>query len=49
MDLTDLVNKVRAKDPHAQELNGIAYNPQTKKVYVTGKYWPELYEIQFNF
>ena len=49
MDLTELVNKVKAKDPHAAELNGIAYNPQTKKVYVTGKYWPELYEIQFNF
>ena len=49
MDLTELVKKIKIKDPHAQELNGIAYNPQTKKVYVTGKYWPELYEIQFNF
>lgn len=49
MDLTDLVNKVKAKDPHADVLNGIAYNPVTKKVYVTGKYWPELYEIQFPF
>jgi len=49
MDLTELVNKVKAKDPHAAEFNGIAYNPATKKVYVTGKYWPELYEIQFNF
>ena len=49
MDLTELVNKVKAKDPHAAELNGIAYNPATKKVYVTGKYWPELYEIQFDF
>lgn len=49
MELTELVNKVKAKDPHAAEFNGIAYNPATKKVYVTGKYWPELYEIQFNF
>ncbi|HZH94663.1 MAG TPA: glutaminyl-peptide cyclotransferase [Flavisolibacter sp.] len=25
----------------------MAYNPATKKVYVTGKLWPELYEISF--
>jgi glutamine cyclotransferase len=49
MDLTDIVNKVKAKEPRAEVLNGIAYNPATKKVYVTGKYWPELYEIQFAF
>ncbi len=49
MDLTDLVNRVKAKKPDADFLNGIAFNPLTKKVYVTGKYWPELYEIQFSF
>ncbi len=27
-------------------LNGIAYNPKTNQLYVTGKYWPYLYEIQ---
>lgn len=27
-------------------LNGIAYNPQTKKIYLTGKNWPELYEVR---
>lgn len=26
-------------------LNGIAYNPQTGKIYLTGKNWPKLYEI----
>ena len=26
-------------------LNGIAYNPDTNKLYVTGKRWPALYEI----
>jgi len=49
MDLSELVNKVKAKDPHAAEFNGIAYNPATKKFYVTGKYWPEMYELQFQF
>ncbi|MEI6949350.1 glutaminyl-peptide cyclotransferase [Paraflavisolibacter sp. H34] len=48
MDLSDLVNRVKAKNPDALELNGIAYNPETKKVYVTGKLWQELYEIQFQ-
>jgi glutamine cyclotransferase len=48
MDLTELVNRVKAKDPQADFLNGIAYDPETKKIYVTGKLWPDLYEIQFN-
>ncbi|HLG39524.1 MAG TPA: glutaminyl-peptide cyclotransferase [Chitinophagaceae bacterium] len=47
-DLTDLANRVKAKDPGADVLNGIAYDSATKKVYITGKYWPELYEIQLS-
>lgn len=47
LDLTDITNRVKAKDPQADVLNGIAYNPETKKVYVTGKHWPELFEISF--
>lgn len=27
-------------------LNGIAWNPLTDKIYVTGKWWPKLYEIK---
>ena len=27
-------------------LNGIAYNPETKKIYLTGKNWPKLYEVR---
>jgi glutamine cyclotransferase len=26
-------------------LNGIAYNAATKKLYITGKYWPKLFEV----
>ncbi|NOQ70953.1 MAG: glutaminyl-peptide cyclotransferase [Crocinitomix sp.] len=29
-------------------LNGIAYNPATGKIYVTGKLWPKLYEVKFE-
>lgn len=49
MDLSELNNRALAKNPSADVLNGIAYNPDTKKVYVTGKDWPEIYELQFNF
>jgi glutamine cyclotransferase len=27
-------------------LNGIAYNPQDGKIYLTGKNWPKLYEVR---
>lgn len=27
-------------------LNGIAYNPATKKLYMTGKYWNKLFEVR---
>jgi glutamine cyclotransferase len=29
-------------------LNGIAYDSATNKLYITGKRWPSLFEIQFN-
>jgi glutaminyl-peptide cyclotransferase len=29
-------------------LNGIAWNPLTDKIYVTGKWWPKLYEIKLK-
>ena len=28
-------------------LNGIAYDPKNKRIFVTGKYWPKLFEIKF--
>jgi glutaminyl-peptide cyclotransferase len=49
VDLTELVNKAKNSDPRAEFFNGIAYNHETKKVYVTGKNWPQMYEIQFAF
>ncbi len=49
LDLGDLAARTRTKYAGAEVLNGIAYNPKTKKIYVTGKYWPALYEINFPF
>lgn len=33
---------------NGEVLNGIAYNPETNKWYVTGKNWPKLFEVKFN-
>lgn len=32
----------------ADVLNGIAYDPDTERLFVTGKYWPNLYEIELT-
>ena len=38
-----------AGEDHSGEtdvLNGIAQDPATGKIYLTGKYWPRLYEVR---
>jgi glutamine cyclotransferase len=47
-DVTEIWNRIKIKDPQADVPNGIAYDNAAKKVYITGKRWPELYEIQFG-
>jgi len=47
-DLSSLTNRIRSTFPSAELLNGIAYDTATKNMYVTGKLWPELYEIKFG-
>lgn len=34
------------KDSSTDVLNGIAYHPETKSVYLTGKYWPKMYKVE---
>lgn len=48
IDLTEVWNRIKAIDPDADVPNGIAYDADTKKIYITGKKWPELYEVQFG-
>ena len=38
------INSIQDKDNEV--LNGIAFNPETNKLYVTGKHWDKLFEIQ---
>ena len=45
IDLTGLKNQLDST-LGADVLNGIAYDSATEKIYVTGKLWPNLFEIQ---
>ncbi|MES1161161.1 MAG: glutaminyl-peptide cyclotransferase, partial [Bacteroidota bacterium] len=47
LDLTSLANEAKNKSGSSDTLNGIAYDPATGKIYVTGKLWPNIYEIKF--
>ncbi len=46
LDLTALTEQVRSSGERVDVLNGIAWNPETGTVYVTGKLWPTLFEIR---
>lgn len=48
LDLTNLKDKALLIHANAQETNGIAYNPATKRLLVTGKLWPVIYEIELT-
>jgi glutaminyl-peptide cyclotransferase len=48
LDISQLDSEARNKYPNAQEANGIAYDPKTGHLFVTGKCWPNLYEIRLN-
>ena len=44
IDLTDLLPDAD-RGPSVNELNGIAYDDATDRLFVTGKNWPELFQI----
>jgi glutamine cyclotransferase len=50
MDLTSILEKngVKYDASHADVLNGIAYNAATNSFYITGKFWPALFELKLN-
>lgn len=45
MDLSGLMDKGRLTDPDAV-LNGIAYDAKWDRLFVTGKLWPKVFQIQ---
>lgn len=49
VDLTGLVKemeKTQKLDDQDEVLNGIAYDAETKRIFVTGKHWGKLFEIE---
>ncbi len=47
INLADLKKKI-TKLPDTDVLNGIAYNPKTKTIFVTGKNWNKMFEIKIS-
>jgi glutaminyl-peptide cyclotransferase len=45
LDLSPLTRDARMRYPNAEVLNGIAYDPTTKLMLVTGKDWPMFYVL----
>jgi glutamine cyclotransferase len=48
LDFSNLDKEAKATYAGAAELNGIAYDSSTGKLYVTGKKWPTIYEIKIQ-
>ena len=55
LDFTDILKKYAKIDltyiqtnPHGAVLNGRAWNPENKKMYITGKLWPLLFELDMQ-
>lgn len=44
IDLSALKSQIKNKE--ADVLNGIAYNPKTKTIFITGKNWDKMFEIK---
>jgi glutaminyl-peptide cyclotransferase len=45
IDATELVKRGKGT-ANGEVLNGIAYNSANRKTYMTGKFWPKLFEIE---
>lgn len=47
IDLTSLFMEARKKYPGSEATNGIAWDPAKDRIFVTGKFWPFIFEIKF--
>jgi glutaminyl-peptide cyclotransferase len=55
LDFTDTLKKYAkidltyiATNPHGAVLNGIAWDPDKKRMFITGKLWPLMFEVQLQ-
>lgn len=47
LDLNSVTTEAKNKNRKAEVLNGIAYDSTSDKIYVTGKLWANIYQIDF--
>ncbi len=47
IDLSALTIEAKSNNPNADVLNGIAYDTTSDKIYVTGKLWPNIFQLDF--
>ncbi len=48
IDLSALYAEARSKNPLAEATNGIAYDNSGGRIFVTGKFWPDIYQIKLE-
>jgi glutamine cyclotransferase len=48
IDMSPLYPESKRREINADVLNGIAWDSQSRRIFVTGKRWPKLYEIRIN-
>ena len=48
IDISALFDEAKKINPSIAETNGIAYDSINNKILVTGKFWPKIYEIDFE-
>ncbi len=47
LNFESLAQEARSKYPGAEVMNGIAYDSTTGRIFVTGKLWANMYQVQF--
>jgi len=48
LDLNALIMDAKFKNLGSEAMNGIAWDPAADKIYITGKFWPNIYQIVFS-
>lgn len=48
LDLSSLANEAKNSYSGSLEMNGIAYDSIANRIFVTGKLWPKIYELQID-
>lgn len=47
INLAELTSEAKTKNPQADVINGIAFDSISDKIFVTGKLWTNIYQIEF--